>query len=140
MVHGAILGLPAGATDQPLAPGKWGVRETVLHLATRDQARLREMEAALRGASPSWRGVRDPEMGAINAETMEPLRHLDWEESVRLLHRCRQQLMEELEMVPEEPVEVWSKEHPFGWMFQVLPPHDRHHADTIKRWRAERGV
>jgi hypothetical protein len=140
MVHAAVLGLTAAAVDQPLAPGKWSVRETLLHLATRDQVRLREMEAALRGVAPSWQGVKDPEMAGINAETLAPLRHLDWEETVRLLHRTRQQLMEELEMVPEDPVEVWGPAHPFGWMFHVLPPHDRHHAESIKRWRAERGV
>jgi hypothetical protein len=137
---GAIQGLTAGSANQPIAPGKWSVRETVLHLVTRDQARLREGEAALRGQTPSWKDVHDPEMGAINAELMAPLAALDWEDAVRLLHRTRELLMEELESVPEEPAEVWSADHPFGWMLQGLPPHDRHHADIIKRWRTEHGA
>jgi hypothetical protein len=33
MVHAAVVGLTAAAVDQPLAPGKWSVRETLLHLA-----------------------------------------------------------------------------------------------------------
>ena len=79
-------------------------------------------------------------MSAINAELMAPLRALDWDEALRLLHRARELLMEELESVPEEPADVWSPDHPFGWMLQALPPHDRHHAEVIKRWRAEHGA
>jgi hypothetical protein len=49
-------------------------------------------------------------------------------------------LMEAVEGVPEQPAEIWSPEHPFGWMLNGLPPHDRHHAEIIKRWRAEAGA
>jgi hypothetical protein len=42
--------------------------------------------------------------------------------------------------VPEQPAEVWSPAHPFGWMLQGLPPHDQHHAEIIKQWRAEVGA
>ena len=136
----AIHGLSPGGANEPMGEGRWNIREIVLHLITRDQARLRESESTLHGQSASWKGIRDPEMGALNAELMTPLHHLDWEEALRTLSRVREQLMEEIESVPEEPAEVWSPEHPFGWMLQALPPHDRHHADIIKRWRVERGV
>jgi hypothetical protein len=139
-VLGAIQGLTAGSANQPMAQGKWSVRETVLHLVTRDQARMREGEAALRGQNASWKGVKDPEMSAINSDLMAPLRALDWDEALRLLHRTRDLLMEELESVPDEPADVWSPDHPFGWMLQALPPHDRHHAEVIKRWRADHGA
>mgnify|MGYP003694153951 CR=1 FL=1 len=43
-VLGAIQGLTAGSANQPMDGGKWSVRETVLHLVTRDQARMREAE------------------------------------------------------------------------------------------------
>jgi len=136
----AIHGLSAGSANEPMGDGRWSVRETVLHLITRDQARLRESESTRHGEAASWKGVQEPAMGVLNAELMAPLRHLDWEDALRTLHRVREQLMEEIESVPEEPAEIWSAEHPFGWMLQVLPPHDRHHADTIKRWRLERSL
>ena len=123
-----------------MGDGRWSARETVLHLVTRDQARLRESEATLHGRPASWKGVVEPEMSRINAELLAPLLQLDWDEAMRLLHRVREQLMEEVESVPEQPAETWSAEHPFGWMLHALPLHDRHHADVIKRWRAERGV
>ena len=135
----AIQGLGSSAND-PIAPGKWSPREIVLHLVSRDQARLRELEAALRGATPSWKNAKQEDWATINEANLEPLRHYDWEDALRLLHRTRQQLIEEIESIPEEPASVWSPEHPLGWMLSVLPPHDRHHADQIKQWRATRGA
>jgi hypothetical protein len=55
---------------------------------------------------------------------------------VRQLHATRRQLIEELESVPDEPAEVWTDAHPFGWMLWALVPHDRHHAEVIQQWRA----
>ena len=134
-VLAAIGGLSPAAAEAPLAPGKWSTRQTVLHLIVRDQARLRELEAALRGVQASWRGFDHAVMAGINDEAVARLGRLSWPEAVRLLHSTRQELMEELESVPEEPAEVWSEEHPFGWMVRALPTHDRNHADSIKRWR-----
>ena len=136
----AIHGLSPASANEPMGDGRWSVRETVLHLITRDQVRLRESESTQHGQEPSWRGIQEPAMGMLNAELMAPLRHLDWEDAVRTLHRVREQLMEEIESVPDEPAEVWSADHPFGWMLHVLSPHDRHHADSIKRWRLERAL
>ncbi|MBI5709503.1 MAG: DinB family protein [Candidatus Eisenbacteria bacterium] len=139
-LHGAIQGLAAAAAEQPLAAGKWNAREIVLHLVARDQARLREFERTLRGERASWAGRDEAGWVAANARDLEPLRRRGWDEAVRLLHATRGELMDAVEAVPEEPAEVWNAEHPFGWMLHVLPPHDRHHADAIKRWRAESGA
>ena len=134
----AIQGLVA-ASD-PIAPGKWSPREIVLHVVTRDLARLRELETTLRGVPASWKDLQEGDWARVNEENLAPLRHHDWDEALRLLNRTRQQLIEELESVPEEPSEPWSPEHAFGAMLAGLPPHDRHHAEQIKRWRASRGA
>jgi len=136
----AVQGLVAGTAEQALGEGKWNTREIVLHLCCRDRARLREFEAALRGVAVSWQGLDDRAMARVNAADIEPILHLAWDESLRLLHSTRQSLMEAIEGVPEEPAELWSPEHPFGWMLQALPPHDQHHAEIIKQWRAESGA
>jgi hypothetical protein len=133
---GALQGLTPGAADRPMGEGKWSARETVLHLLTRDLARLREMEAALQGRRASWETYDDATMSRVNAETLAPLRHLPWDEALRLMHAKRQELLEALESVPEEPAEVWQEPHAFGWMFQRLPGHDRHHAEIVRQWRA----
>lgn len=139
-VLAAIHGLTPAAANAPMGEGRWSARETVLHLVTRDQARLQEFETTLRGQTASWQGLEDPEMRPINEDLMAPLRPLDWEEAVRQLHRSRSLLMEAVETVPDEPEEVWSQAHAFGWMLHALSPHDRHHAEVIKRWRTKRGV
>jgi len=139
-VLAAIQGLTPGSAEKPVGTGSWSVREIVLHLATRDRIRVREMEAALRGVKPSWVDISRDEQSAINERDLAELRHLSWDEAQRLLHTMRQELIEDLESLPEEPADVWIEPHPFGWMMQRLPAHDRHHADVIKHWRASEGA
>jgi hypothetical protein len=136
----AVQGLSPGSANEPIAEGTWSPREIVLHVASRDEARLRELDAVLQGAEASWRGAEQADWAKINETNLAPLRHHDWEEALRLLHRNRQELMEKVERVPEQPAEVWSTEHPFGWMMGELPKHDRHHGEQIKHWRAHRGA
>ncbi|HTM58146.1 MAG TPA: DinB family protein [Candidatus Udaeobacter sp.] len=136
----SVQGMLASSAERPLGAGKWNAREIVLHLVSRDRIRLREMESALRGLEPSWRGITDVEQSTINEQDLAALRHLSWDDALRLLHSTRQELMDSIESVPDQPAEVWSAEHPFGWMMHRLPVHDRHHADAIKTWRTESGV
>jgi uncharacterized damage-inducible protein DinB len=139
-VLAAVQGMSAAAAERPFAEGKWNTRETILHLVTRDRARLREMEAALRGTRASWDGTDAARQDRENEEDLRALRHLAWEDAVRLLLTTREQLMEAVESIPEEPAEVWDVSHPLGWMFQRLPPHDLHHADVIKHGRTAQGA
>jgi hypothetical protein len=139
-VLAALQGMIAGTAEQPLGEGKWNTREIVLHLCCRDRVRLREFESALRGVEVSWRNLDDRAMEKVNADHLQPISHLAWDEALRLLQSTRQSLMDAIEGVPEEPAEVWSPEHPFGWMLQGLPEHDQHHAEIIKKWRAEIGA
>ncbi|MBI1796221.1 MAG: DinB family protein [Candidatus Eisenbacteria bacterium] len=134
-VRAAVAGLGGGSGDQPIAPGKWSARETLLHLVTRDHARLTEMEAALRGTPASWEGAKPADWARINAETMAPIRPLSWEDTLRLLDRTRERLIEALESVPDDRPEIWAESHAFGKMFLDFHEHDRHHAEILKRWR-----
>lgn len=138
-VLAAVQGMSAAAAERPLGEGKWSTRETILHLVTRDRARLREMEAALRGVRPSWDGLDPAKQAVVNEQDLVPLRPLSWDDALRHLLTTRQQLMEAVESIPETPEEVWSESHPLGWMFHRLPDHDLHHADVIKRWRSAQG-
>ncbi|MFI5371941.1 MAG: DinB family protein [Candidatus Eisenbacteria bacterium] len=136
----ALQGLSAGSGEERLGEGKWSVRETVLHLVTRDRARLREMEAALLGRRGSWIGQGEAANAEMNERDLAPLRQHDWDQTLRLLQTTRQQLMEAIEAVPDEPGHVWETSHPFGEMLLKLPPHDRHHAEVLKRWRSSNGA
>ncbi|HTK32190.1 MAG TPA: DinB family protein [Candidatus Saccharimonadaceae bacterium] len=135
-VLAAVQGMTAGSAEQPFAAGKWNTRRTLLHLITRDRIRIREMEATLRGIEPSWRTISEDEQSAINARDLAELEHLPWDDVLRLLQSTRQELLESIELLPDEPSAIWDESHPFGWMMLRLPNHDRHHAEAIKRWRA----
>jgi hypothetical protein len=137
-VKAALAGLTAGSANEPIAPGKWSAREAVLHLVTRDQVRLDEMETVLRGTPASWEGAQPADWARINAATMAPIHHLPWDDTLRLLDRTRQRLIEALEGVPEDP-EIWDESHAFGRMFREFHRHDLHHADILKAWRTHRG-
>ncbi|MBK7367567.1 MAG: DinB family protein [Candidatus Eisenbacteria bacterium] len=136
-VMASIQGMTAPVADRPTAPGKWSVREIVLHLIVRDRVRLDEFAPVLGGRAPSWTGLDEGAMARVNELHLGPLRPLSWEEAVRLLQATREQLVAALVSVPSHPAELWTEAHPFGAMLHALPRHDRHHAEQIKSARIE---
>jgi hypothetical protein len=135
-----IAGLTPREAEKPMSPGKWNVRETVLHLVARDRARLAEMEAAAAGTPASWQANKTEDYARLNAEELGPLRGHTWDQALGLLDNTRREVLERLAAVPEEPLETWQPSHPFGWMMEALYQHDQHHAQIIRRWRAANGI
>ncbi|MEO5618864.1 MAG: DinB family protein [Candidatus Eisenbacteria bacterium] len=136
----AITGLTPREAEKAMSPGKWNVRETVLHLVARDRARLTEMEAVAAGAPASWQAHPPEDFARLNAEELAPLRTHSWDQALAMLDATRRELQERLAAVPEEPTALWQPAHPFGWMMEALYEHDRHHAQWIRRWRAANGI
>ena len=134
-VQAAVQGVAAASAERPLGPGKWTLRETVLHLAVRDRVRLEEFDAVLAGSDASWMGADDARMAVINEAHLAPLRGLSWDDALRLMQTTRDQLMTRVQAVPADPDTRWSEAHPFGRMLLALPPHDRKHAQQIKAAR-----
>jgi len=116
------------------------VRDHALHLCHWDAEVSRLLESTLHGIPPSWDDYDNDDLDRFNAQGIEGLRHLSWDDVRRLLMTSRMDLMEALESIPEEPDEVWKPPHPFAAMLKDLAWNDRHHADIVKRWRLERGV
>jgi hypothetical protein len=138
-VHAAIQGLGPGAADRPIAPGKWSPRQMVLHLAFWDREIVQkhlEPAAALNQRAD----IRRSRLDAMNAAGLAPLAHHDWEAAKRLLQTTHEHLWEAFNSIPAEPAEVWSPEHAVGELVREVTGHDRHHAEIIKRWRAETGA
>jgi hypothetical protein len=114
------------------------VREHVLHLHTTDRAVLRSVEGALLGRTPEWMSLPTAEREAWEHESLAPLLHLDWSEALRRLHAGRDQLMETLESVAEDPASTWEPGHPLAALLALVIAGDREHAEAIKRWRTTR--
>jgi len=136
----AIGGLTPREAEKPMGLGKWNCRETVLHLVARDRARLAEMDAVAGGTPASWQQNTTADYARLNAEQLAPLRVHSWDQALALLDSTRRELQERLATIPEEPLDRWQPAHPFGWMWEALHQHDRHHAEMIRRWRAATGI
>lgn len=135
----AVQGLVPGSAERAMGQGKWNVKQVVLHLIGWDQEVARAVEQAVLGGEPEWMrtsAVHD----RMNAEAVARLGHLTWDAALRLLHASRQELLEAIETIPEDPVDQWGNDHPLGRLLHWIPPHDLHHADAVKRWRAEEGI
>jgi len=138
-VHAAIQGLGPGAANRPVAPGKWSPRQMVLHLAFWDREIVQKhLEPA--AAHNQRADIRRSRLDALNAAGLVALEHYDWEAAKRLLQITREDLWDALDSIPAEPAEVWSPEHAVGELVREVTDHDRHHAEIIKRWRAEIGA
>lgn len=134
----AIQGLTGGSAAEPIAPGKWNVRQIVLHVGHWDREAVRAIEGALRDRRPEWLGWGAANDAVANRAALASLEHHDWDGAVRLLHAIRAEFLEAIESIPDEPAEVWSRAHAFGEMLWSAAEHDRHHAEAIKRWRTGR--
>lgn len=135
-VHAAIQGLQPGSVEQ--LAGKWTVRQHVLHLHASDRTVLKSLERALLGHTPEWTTLPPDQRETFEQDGVDQFLHLDWSEALRHLHAGRDQLMEALESVPEEPASVWEEGHPFAQLLALVIAGDREHAEAIKRWRTTR--
>ena len=131
-VKAAVQGLAMGLAEQPVAPGKWTIKEIVLHLAERDRVRLEEFSRTIGGQPRSWLGSSHAEEAEVNEVHLSPLRAHSWDDAIRRLDSMREQLLLRLSEVPAEPDDVWRRGHPFADMMWGLPGHDRLHAHQIK--------
>jgi hypothetical protein len=139
LVHAAIRGIDTSAVDVPLAPGKWSVREHLLHLHAWDALALDAFEFALDGVEAKWAHFDPDETNRLNEERLAPLRATPWLETLRLLDEGRDRLMEAIADIPVPRAELWEKDHALGAMLLDLAWNDAHHAEIIRHWRAERG-
>lgn len=131
-VKAAVQGLGAGLAESPVAPGKWSIKEIVLHLSERDRVRLEEFARTIGGQPRSWAGADKREEADQNEAHLSPLRAHSWNDALRRLDTMREQLLLRLSEVPAQPDDVWRRGHPFADMMWGLPGHDRLHASQIK--------
>ena len=137
-VHAAVQGLQPASAEEIARPGRWSVRRHIFHLIVIDRAVLHSIEGALLGTVPAWARLTPAQQATFEQQEASPLLHLDWAEALRRLHASRDQLMEALESVPEDPASVWESGHPFAELLARVITGDREQAEVIKRWRTSR--
>ena len=134
-VVAAIHGIAPAAAERCPAAGRWSVREAVLSLHAWDVECARALEPALSGVRPAWldRGPREPP--CLDEALLAPLRAVPWDEALRRLHAGHARLLEAIESLPEEPAELWTRDHPLGGILALVPENDRRHAEIIQEAR-----
>ncbi len=139
-VHCAIRGLTPADVEAPLAPGKWSVRETVLHLCFWEHSIQQALESSSRGVPPRWEDNDREKDAEMNAEGHARFGSLPWPKALELLRTGRASLLAALDRIPADPADQWTGEHVLGRMLLDVAPHERHHAEQIRRWRVEQGL
>jgi uncharacterized damage-inducible protein DinB len=139
-VHAAIRGISPADVEAPLAPGKWSVRETVLHLCFWEYSIVQALDSAARGVPPRWEDNDAEKNAELNAEGHARFGSMSWAQAAALLRSGRASLLAALERIPADPADQWTGEHVLGRMLLDIAPHERHHAEQILRWRAEQGL
>jgi len=137
-VHAAIQGLQPGSAEEVARPSRWSVRRHILHLIVIDRAVLHSIEGALLGTVPAWARLTPAQQATFEQQEASPLLHLDWAEALRRLHASRDQLVEALESIPDDPASVWEPGHPFAELLTRVITGDREQAEVIKHWRTSR--
>ena len=129
----AFQGMTAASAEMPLGEGKWSPRQVVLHVYYWDREMLPWVEKAYQQRVKPPHTMDD--ILAENESSQAELSGHDWETAKRMLQHAREALIESLQSLPEEPAEMWTSEHPLGWLMRILAKHDRHHAARLKESR-----
>ncbi len=136
---GAYQGLTRVQMEESPAPGKWSVRDVLAHITSWELTVVDALLGARGGSRPAMMDFSVEEEQRWNEDQHARTGALSLEDVVRGFQLTRLELLDQLEVLPEEPVQLWEVDHPVGWMIDKLARHDRHHADAIKQWRGERG-
>jgi uncharacterized damage-inducible protein DinB len=123
-------GLHPEVMEQPLAPGKWSLKELAAHLAFWDALALRALEALFHGDSFDWASYADENRWnaeAVERVRMQPLKRVLYE--LRVTHSA---LSEAVRRVPEDKL-LENGEIP-RWLIQHVLEHYEHHISQVTAW------
>ena len=135
---GAYQGLSAAQLVEPMAEGAGSVRDALALVAAWEVAAVDALPAARAGVRPAMMGFSYEDEERWRAEQLAHSRALALEDVMRGLQLTRLELLDQLEVMPEEPAAMWEPTEAVGWLVDRLARNDREQADAIKRWRAEK--
>jgi hypothetical protein len=126
------LGLPATRFEEPLAKGKWSLKDLAAHLAFWDSLTLRALEARLQGKSFDW--ARYADIDTKNAAAVEARRSYSAKQVMSELRITHSALMEAVRRVPDAQL-LEDGEIP-RWLDENVTAHYAQHAPLVAEWAA----
>jgi hypothetical protein len=135
----ALLAAIEGLTEEQMLEqtiGEWSVKDHLLHVAQWDEWRsfeIRRVSAGFRAAHPAM-DAADNE--ALNMASTEQRRFMSVAQALWEIEYTRSQVMTAIEQITEAGLDI---SHYGEVGLQGGHEHELGHAETIKRWRTERG-
>jgi uncharacterized damage-inducible protein DinB len=131
-VLSAVEGLNDEELSQPMAEGKWSVKDTLGHLAAWEGEAIRAFEQKARGERPTIGDITD--FNAWNEVESAKRKDRTAEEIRREIAGNRERLLAILNDLPDEG-NVWAPERMTARLVDMLIQHDQHHAKTLHEYR-----
>jgi len=125
-----VQSLTPAQAEQPLAEGKWSLRDLAAHLLFWDTIVIRALEAIVRGETFDWETYSD--WDACNAQAANRQRNAPLKRFVSEWRITHFALVESLARVPDGTL-LENGEMPH-WLLVALTDHYRHHAEQVKAW------
>ena len=129
----AVEGVGAEAMVEPTLDG-WSVKDHLGHLAMWDGARADDVERLSAGHATAWR-MTDEEDESINDIMHNAWAPLSLEQVRWELARSHQRLLDAIAAAPQSALDASL----YGVAY-LRSDHDSIHAESIRRWRGERGL
>ena len=125
-----LQSLRSEQAEQPLAEGKWSLRDLAAHLLFWDTIVIRALEALMRGEPFDWKKYSD--WDACNAEAANQHRGAPLKRVVSEWRITHVALVESLARGPAEKL-LENGEMPH-WLRVAVTDHYRHHTQQVKEW------
>jgi len=126
-----LANLPPGIVTQPLAEGKWSLKELAAHFILWDQITVRALETCFRGESLVWQAYAESDsLNAQAADDAQSAPHTRVAAEWQITHTT---VMEALRRVPDENLLEGGKIP--RWLIENVLDHYRHHAAQFTAWK-----
>jgi|GEM_PF-3454446 len=134
-----ISGLEEEEFTQPLAPGKWPVRDLIAHLIYWNQLGLDFAREKLAGGNPIWPGY---DFDKQNQKAAQQWSGLTPAQLLQKLDRIRQETIDLVEEIgPAGLKKQWRYEggsSEVGEFINSFAHHQLHHCKQIREWRTSK--
>jgi hypothetical protein len=129
----ALAGLSEEDLDVTLSPGKWSIRQNVLHLVDLELVAMHKVKFALAESGRTYTG--NPFSQDVWASGLD-YKHRSIEAEVELFRAVRKHIIQMCEQLPEAMdrfVVTSGKQETAGRLMKMMDGHIRHHLRTISK-------
>ncbi|MFZ5432738.1 MAG: ClbS/DfsB family four-helix bundle protein [Calditrichota bacterium] len=126
----ALQSLPPELLQEPLAEGKWSLRDLAAHLIFWDKITLRALEARFQGQDLDWNEYSD--WDGLNRQAADEMRTTPLKRMISEWQLTHGTIEEALSRVPEEL--LFERGEIPQWLHENVLDHYVYHAGQVEEW------